>query len=191
MPRRAARSPYHDAKTLPTLLLPSDDFSQGDMAVQGWSTESCSGWGGRARAGRRQQAGGEARVMSQAGKGHARGLVLIMGSRAKSGFLGWALCQGLAIPARWCHLSTGLLPALGQPSRVEEEKREEGATWHPVSLWPSLQGCLGTPGPAAEGRIVDHSPRTGAAAPWSLCSRLLKVTQMRTTHFPTVMNKLY
>lgn len=59
-------------------------------------------------------------------------------------FPGQASCQGLAILARWCHPSMRLLPALGQPSRVEEEEEEEGTSQHPVSL-QALQGCLGHP----------------------------------------------
>lgn len=98
---------------------------------------------------------------------------------SRSGFLGQASLQGLAILARWCHPSMGLLPALEQPSRVEEEEEEEGASQHPVSL-RSLQGCLGTPGPAAGGGSHNCSPGTGAAAHRSLHPRLLEVTWVRT-----------
>lgn len=46
----------------------------------------------------------------------------------------------------------------------EEEEEEEGDSQHPVSL-PSLQGYLGTPGPADGGRSYNHSPGMGAVAP--------------------------
>lgn len=90
-------------------------------------------------------------------------------------FPGQASCQRLAILARWCHPSMGLLPALGQPSRVEEEEEEEGASQRPVSL-QSLQGCLGTPGPAA----YNHSTGTSTVVPRSLRPRLLEVIQVGT-----------
>lgn len=45
---------------------------------------------------------------------------------------------------------------------------------------PSLQGYLGTPGPADGGRSYNHSPGMGAVAPWSLHTRLLEVTCERT-----------
>lgn len=95
---------------------------------------------------------------------------------SKSSFPGQASCQGLAILARWCHPSMGLLPVPGQSSGVEEE---EGASQHPVSLW-SLQGCLGTPSATAGGGSHNHRPGIGAAAPWTIHPRLLEVTPART-----------
>lgn len=62
---------------------------------------------------------------------------------SKSSFPGQASRQGLAILVRWCHLS------MGQTQQAEEDEEEEGDSQHPAFL-QSLQGYLGTPGPADE-----------------------------------------
>lgn len=95
---------------------------------------------GREAAAHRQGSLGDVPGWEKLGRGISADCRLV----SKSRFPGQASHQGLAIPARRCHSSTGLLPALGQPSRVEEEEEEEGASQHPVVLVVSA-GVSGHP----------------------------------------------
>lgn len=156
-------SPYHKAKVVPTLLCPSDDFDWGKTAVQGAGAQS------PVRDGEEEQGSpGDIPGWEEVCQGISADCRLM----SKSSFPGQASRQGLAILARWCHPSMGLLPALGQPSRVEEK---EGASQQPASL-RSLQGCLGTPGATTGGGGHNHRPEKDAMAPLSIHPRLLEVT---------------